>query len=87
MAEPQDATMLILQKIQKDMADFRKSVEAKINDVAETVMRHTSKFEELESLMTYHLGLTSQNVHDIKQFREDFKKLTARVRTLESNKT
>jgi hypothetical protein len=83
MADPDDAVMPVLQRIQKDIADFRKSSEAKANDTATAVLAQGEKLDEIESLITYHLGLTTQNIHDIKTFRAEFKDLKARVAALE----
>jgi ribosomal protein L19E len=84
MAETKDAVMPLLKKIQKDIADSRKSIEAKVNDVAATVLGHSEKLDEIEGLMTYHLGITSQHVHDIKSLRKELKDIKARIAALES---
>jgi hypothetical protein len=62
MADPDDAVMPVLQRIQKDIADFRKSSEAKANDTAAAVLAQGEKLDEIESLITYHLGLTSSRI-------------------------
>jgi hypothetical protein len=50
-----DAVFPILQQIQSDLADTRRSLEAKINSVAEMTLRSSEKLEAIEGYFTYHL--------------------------------
>ena len=83
MAEPEDAVMPILQKIQKELSDFRKASEAKANNMAETLLDQGKKLDEIESLLTYHLGLTTQHGFSIKNIEANIQAMELRLTDVE----
>lgn len=90
MAEPEDAVLPILRKIQDDIASSRRSVEAritgleaKINDVAETVLETLGEISELNRRMTYHMGVTMKHDHRFATIEDEVKALRSRVEVLE----
>lgn len=68
MPEPQDAVLPFLQKIQKDIADFRKSIESKVNDVAENVLEVHETVSNIQRDMLMQLGLTTNTGRILKRF-------------------
>lgn len=66
MAEPTGAVLPILQKITKDLSEFRKSadtkftsLDAKMNDLSEHVLDIKSDISEIRKDNVIHPGLTS----------------------------
>jgi cob(I)alamin adenosyltransferase len=70
MPEPTDAVLPILQRIQSDLADARRSLEAKINNVAEMTLHNSEKLEAIEGYVTYQMGMTTQNQPTSKRSRK-----------------
>jgi peptidoglycan hydrolase CwlO-like protein len=90
MAEPQDAVMPVLQKIQKDtsdfrkdMSDFRKSVEAKINDVVVNLLELKEDVSTMNRHMSHHMGVTMQHRSDFEDLRAEVADLKTRMAALE----
>lgn len=84
MAEPQDVIMPVLQKMQKDMSDFRKSVEAKINDLAESLLDVKTDVSTLNRYMSHHMGVTMQHHADFIDLRDVVADLQTRLKALEA---
>ena len=61
MSEVRDLVMSILKGIQGKLT----GVESMLNEVAVTTHKTAEKVEELEGLITFHLGLTTGHKHDI----------------------
>ena len=85
MAEPQDAVMPVLMKIQKELSDFRRSCEAKMNGLSEKLLEQGEKLDNIESKLVYHLGITAGHVHDIQTVQLRLKTLEERLGALEKN--
>ena len=66
MAEPTDAIMPILQRIQSDIADVKRDLGGKIDSVSGQVHEMTERMDAFEDYFTYTMGLTQQNKADIK---------------------
>ncbi len=73
MSEVKDLVMPILMGIQ-----------AKLNTVAETTSKTEQKVEELEGLITYHLGLTTQHKHDIQALKMKIAAFEKRLAAVEA---
>jgi len=69
MSEVTDLVMPILQKIQQDLSDTRRGLEAKINDIAERQLEQGEKIDELKHYMTLHMGVTMQHSLDIGEIK------------------
>lgn len=61
MSEVKDLVMPMLKGIQGKLT----GVESKLNEVAATTQKTAEKVEELEGLITFHLGLTTGHTSDI----------------------
>jgi FtsZ-binding cell division protein ZapB len=91
MTEPKDAVLPILQKIQQDVGEgFRKSdvefkrLDAKLNDVAETVTEIQQDISEIRRENLMHLGLTTRHRMAYDDLRVEIDDLKSRLATLES---
>jgi len=80
MANPEDAVLPILRNIQSDTSALR----AKLDNVGEAVMETRDRVERLEGLITWHLGLTNEQKHDIEVLQAEMKDLQKRVSALET---
>jgi hypothetical protein len=78
MSEVTDLVMPILQRIQQDLSDTRKGLEAKINDVSEKQLEQGETLEELKRYMTFHMGFTMRHASDIQDIKT---RLTALEKT------
>ena len=76
MAEPTDAVLPILRRIQADIADSRR-------ELGETLADQGERLESIESYLTYELGLTTRAKADIKSFKAEMKAIKRRVAALE----
>jgi hypothetical protein len=74
----------ILQKIQKDIADFRRSSEAKANDMAENIIEMKDDVAQIKRDTLMHLGLTTKYRVEFEELRGEVDDLKARVAALES---
>ena len=79
MAEPTDAIMPILQRIQSDIADVKRDLGGKIDSVSGQVHEITERMDAFEDYFTYTMGLTQQNKADIKRLSSQIKELQAKV--------
>ena len=91
MVEPQDAILPILVKIQDDMAkgferiDSRFSaLEAKVNDIAESLLDARTEIADTRRDMLMHLGLTTKHRADFEELREQVADLKTRIAALEA---
>ncbi|MDR3373448.1 MAG: hypothetical protein P4L98_06945 [Ancalomicrobiaceae bacterium] len=65
MSEVVDLVMPVLQKMQQDISDMRRGLEAKINDIAERQVEQGETLDEMKRYMTFHMGITLQHSADI----------------------
>jgi hypothetical protein len=84
MPEPTDAVLPILQRIQSDLSDARRSLEAKINNVAEMTLHNSEKLEAIEGYVTYQMGMTTQNQADVEALKKEIMGIKKRLDALES---
>ena len=84
MPEPTDAVLPILQRIQSDLSDARRSLEAKINNVAEMTLHNSEKLEAIEGYVTYQMGMTTQNQADVEALKKEIIGIKQRLEALES---
>ena len=73
MSEVKDLVMPIL-----------KGIQAKLNTVAETTSKTEQKVEELEGLITFHLGLTTGHKHDIQSLKAKIAAVEKRLAAVEA---
>ena len=90
MAEPTDAVLPILQKMQKDLSDFRRSndskfasLDAKVNDLSEHVLDIKNDISEIRKDNLVHLGLTAKHRLDFEELRDDMIDVKHRLDALE----
>ena len=90
MAEPTDAVLPILQKMQSDIAaGFKKvdgrfaALEAKVNDLSEHVLDIKSDISEIRKDNLVHLDLTAKHRLDFEDLREDMTDVKRRLEMLE----
>lgn len=84
MADPQDVILPVLKKIQKELTEFRRSSEAKANDIAENVLDIKENISEIQHDMLMHLGLTTKHRADFEVLREEVADLKSRIAALEA---
>lgn len=91
MAEPQDAVLPILARIQSDLSDLWRDMasgfnrlETKVNVVAEAVAGLRVDVAEIRKETLLHLGLTARYRIDFEELKKDVKALKSRVAALES---
>ncbi len=86
MAEPTDAILPILQKIQDNISDMRKenvALRSKVDDVSDNVLSAVDKLEAFEGYMTYHMGLTMRHRADVEELQTQLAQAKERITTLE----
>lgn len=79
MPDPSDMIIPLVQRIQIDVADTKRKVDAN----TDTRAHHGEKLEAIEGYLTYGLGLTSRNAADIEALQEEIKAIKRRIDTLE----
>jgi chromosome segregation ATPase len=91
MAEPQDAVLPLLAKIQDEIAKgFKRvdsrftAIEAKVNDIAESLLDARSEIAGTRRDMLMHLGLTTKHRADFEELREEVADLKSRIAVLEA---
>ena len=84
MADPEDAILPILKKIQRELSDFRLSSEAKINDIAENLLDMKEDISTIQRDMLMHLGLTTRHRADFEDLREEVAEIKSRIAALEA---
>lgn len=87
MAEPQDAVIPILRNIQERISAFEKRTGANFTEIKEHVLDQGEKLEAVQGLMHYHLGITTEQQHQIATIQKQIKELQARVAALEESRT
>jgi hypothetical protein len=78
MSEVTDLVMPVLQKIQQDMSDMRRGLEAKINDIAERQVEQGEALDDLKRYVTFHMGFTMQHASDISYIKTRLAAIEAR---------
>lgn len=81
MAEPQDAVLPILRNIQERIGAFEKRMDANLADLKEHLLDQGEKIETIQGLMTFHLGLTTEQQHQL--VTKEVKEPGTRVAALE----
>ena len=87
MAEPQDAVLPILQKIQEEISAGRKDTKvlrAKVDDIAENTLEIREDIADLRRDILMHLGLTTKHRSDFENLREEVTNLKTRIAALEA---
>jgi hypothetical protein len=79
MAEPTDAILPMLQRIQADIAALTRKVEAQ----GEVLAQHSEKLDAIEGYLTYQLGISSRTVADVEKLKKDILEIKKRVEVLE----
>jgi hypothetical protein len=79
MAKAEDAAMPVPGNIQRDLADLKKAMAR----VESEVDANATRMDSLEGYLTYTMGLTSRNQHDMKRLQGQFQALTDRCDALE----
>ncbi|KPL51343.1 hypothetical protein ABB55_03135 [Prosthecomicrobium hirschii] len=74
MSEVTDVILPVLQKIQADLANFRRETKAELVEVKEMLLEQGDKVDVLNSYVTVSLGHVSRHEIDIDEIR---KRLTA----------
>jgi hypothetical protein len=83
MAEPQDAVMPILGKIQDDISMGFKRVDVKMNEINETLLDHGDRLRKIEANTAFHRGMTLQHQFELDTLRQDVDGLKFRLALLE----
>ena len=73
--EPDDVVLPILKAIQQDVADFRRSTEERFAQVFERLSSHDEKFAALNSITTFHMGVTFQHQYQLDHIDAEIKAL------------
>lgn len=80
MSEVTDLVMPVLQRIQADLADVKRT----LAQHSEKHDDHTRRFEEMEIYIAYETGLSTQNKADLQAIKKRVKAVEERLGTLES---
>jgi len=83
MAEPTDAILPILQRIQTDVAETKHELGRKIDGAISMLTQHSEKLESIEGYLTYQLGITGRTVADIEALKAEVAAIKKRVDALE----
>jgi hypothetical protein len=83
MAEPQDAVMPILRKIQNDIAMGFNRVDAQMKEMNETLLDHGDRLRKIEANTAFHRGMTLQHQFELDTLRQDVDGLKSRLAVLE----
>lgn len=87
MAEPKDAILPVLQKIQDDVTAIRREQQAaKVRDIelTEAIHTNTDQISSMRKDQLLHLGLTTRHRLDFEELLTQLDDLNARVAALES---
>ncbi len=74
MPEPDDTVLRILETIQQDLADFRRSMNEELTQIKEKLNEHDEKFAALHSIMTC-MGVTFQHQYQLEHIDAEIKAL------------
>lgn len=83
MASPRDAVLPILKSIQTNLT----RLESKVDNQGEAVADMGEKIDAMQGLMHYHLGMTTEQKHQILEIQKHVRDLLNRVSTLEGNRS
>ena len=83
MAEPTDAILPILQRIQADVAETKRELGRKIDGATAMLTQHSEKLESIEGYLTYQLGITGRTVADVEALKAEIAAIKKRVDALE----
>ena len=81
MAEPTDAILPILQRMQTDLGDIRRDIAA-LRKSAET---QEEKLREMNGYLSFNLGITSRHTFEIEDLRKEGEAIKQRLRSLETH--
>ena len=87
MSEIKDIIVPILQRLQNDIADIKRTLAQhgqKLDAHTQMLEAHTQKFEELEIYTAYETGLGTQNKADLQAIRKTIKAMEERLSRLET---
>jgi hypothetical protein len=79
MAEPTDAIVPILQRIQTDVAETKRELARN----TAVLTKQGEKLEAIEGYLTYQLGITGRTVADIEALKAEITAIKKRVDALE----
>jgi len=65
----------ILETIQQDIADFRRSMSEELTQIKDKLTEHDERFAALHSIMTFHMGVTFQHQYQLEHIDADIKAL------------
>jgi hypothetical protein len=88
MAEPTDAIMPILQRIQTDVGELKRDVGDLKRDVAalrKSFEAQNEKLREMNGYLSFNLGITSPHTFDIDELRKEGEAVKQRLRSLETH--
>jgi hypothetical protein len=77
--EPDDIVLRILKTIQQELADFRRSTEERFAKVFDKLNEHDEKFADLQSIMTFHMGVTFQHQYRLEHIDAEIRELKSRA--------
>jgi hypothetical protein len=79
MAEPTDAIVPILQRIQTDVAETKRELARN----TAVLTKQGEKLEAIEGYLTYQLGITGRTVADLEALKTEIAAIKKRVDALE----
>ena len=79
MAEPTDAIVPILQRIQTDVAETKRELARN----TAVLTKQGEKLEAIEGYLTYQLGITGRTVADVEALKTEIAAIKKRVDALE----
>ena len=86
MTEPNDVILPILRNIEDRLSTFEKRTDAGLSAMREALLDQKEKLEQMQGLTTYHLGMTTDQSHQVQVIQAQLKELRRRVETLESGR-
>lgn len=82
MAEPTDAVIPILRRIQSDVSGLGRDM----TEVKHTLAEHSEKLDSIEGYLTFSLGIQQRHVADIESIKEQITEVKRRLAILEKRK-
>ena len=79
MAEPTDAIIPILQRIQADVAETKRELARN----TATLTQQGEKLAAIDEHLTYHLGITGRTIADVETLKAEVAAIKKRVEALE----
>jgi hypothetical protein len=83
MVEPTDAIMPILQGIQADIAEIKRSQAVRFDSIDKTLADHTEKLREMNGYLSFNLGITVRHTSEIDAMRVELDAIKRRLSALE----